>query len=122
MATRPGALGIGSSAATGWPATDWIEGVVLRTSSLEDYDRWTSGELKFDSPQVKKAAEQVGAIWLERQDGLWRHQGDRLDLVRRRAGEDVRRSAAAAGCTSERQLHHLLLPEGPRVEAANVGF
>ena len=31
---------------------------------MADYDAWTSGELKFSSPQVKKAAEQVGAIFL----------------------------------------------------------
>lgn len=60
----PWCIGIESGAATGWAATDWIEEMMLRTASLEDYDRWTSGELKFASPEVKKAAEQVGAIWL----------------------------------------------------------
>jgi len=60
----PWCIGIESGAATGWAATDWIEEMMLRTNSLEDYDKWTAGELKFDSPQVKKAAEQVGDIWL----------------------------------------------------------
>lgn len=60
----PWCIGIESGAATGWAATDWIEEMMLRTASLDDYDRWTRGELKFASPEVKRAAEQVGSIWL----------------------------------------------------------
>ena len=60
----PWCIGIESGAATGWAATDWIEEMMLRTASLEDYDRWTTGKLKFASPEVKRAAEQVGAVWL----------------------------------------------------------
>ena len=44
-------IGIGSGAATGWPATDWIEAVLLRTAPLSDYDNWVLGKLKFDSPR-----------------------------------------------------------------------
>ena len=60
----PWCIGIESGAATGWAATDWIEEMMLRTTSLENYDKWTTGELKFASPEVKQAAEQVAAIWL----------------------------------------------------------
>ena len=60
----PWCIGIESGAATGWPATDWVEEMMLRTNSLEDYDNWTTGKLKFDSPQVRKAVETVGSIWL----------------------------------------------------------
>ncbi len=59
----PWCIGIESGAATGWAATDWIEEMMLRTTSLENYDKWTTGELKFASPEVKQAAEQVAAIW-----------------------------------------------------------
>jgi alpha-glucoside transport system substrate-binding protein len=61
----PWCIGIESGVATGWPATDWIEELMLRTASLEDYDAWTSGELKFASPQVKNAAEVMSKIWLD---------------------------------------------------------
>ena len=61
----PWCVGIESGAATGWPATDWIEEIVLRTTSLENYDKWTSGTLPFSSPEVKEAAEVLGAIWLD---------------------------------------------------------
>jgi len=36
-------IGIESGAATGWAMTDWIEDVMLRTTSLENYDKWGQG-------------------------------------------------------------------------------
>ncbi|MBN1647372.1 MAG: carbohydrate ABC transporter substrate-binding protein, partial [Spirochaetales bacterium] len=60
----PWAIGIESGAATGWPATDWIEEFMLRTNSLEDYDKWVAGELKFDSPEVRKAISKMAEIWM----------------------------------------------------------
>ena len=59
----PWAVGIESGAATGWAATDWIEEMMLRTTSLENYDRWVAGELKFDSPEVRAAIEALAEIW-----------------------------------------------------------
>lgn len=60
----PWCIGIESGTATGWPATDWMEDFMLRTTSLENYDKWTRGELKFSSPEVKHAAELMSNIWL----------------------------------------------------------
>ena len=59
----PWCIGIESGAATGWPMTDWIEDVMLRTTSLENYDKWVKGELKFDSPEVRNAIDIVTKIW-----------------------------------------------------------
>ena len=59
----PWCVGIESGAATGWPATDWMEEFMLRTTSLENYDKWTTGELPFTSPEVKNAAETLAEIW-----------------------------------------------------------
>ncbi|NPV86160.1 MAG: carbohydrate ABC transporter substrate-binding protein [Anaerolineae bacterium] len=56
-------VGIESGAATGWAMTDWIEETMLRTTSLENYDKWVAGELKFDSPEVRKAVKYVTDIW-----------------------------------------------------------
>lgn len=56
-------IGIESGAATGWPMTDWIEDVMLRTTSLENYDAWVKGELKFDSPEVRNALSYITDIW-----------------------------------------------------------
>jgi alpha-glucoside transport system substrate-binding protein len=59
----PWCIGIESGAATGWAMTDWIEDVMLRTTSLENYDKWVKGELKFDSPEVRNALKYVTDIW-----------------------------------------------------------
>jgi len=59
----PWCVGIESGAATGWAMTDWIEETMLRTTSLENYDRWVKGELKLDSPEVRKAIQYVEDIW-----------------------------------------------------------
>lgn len=60
----PWCVGIESGAATGWPATDWMEEFMLRTTSLENYDKWVAGELKFDSPEVKNALTLLSELWL----------------------------------------------------------
>jgi alpha-glucoside transport system substrate-binding protein len=60
----PWCVGIESGAATGWAATDWMEEIMLRTTSLENYDKWVRGELPFDSPEVKHAAEVMSEVWL----------------------------------------------------------
>ncbi len=57
-------IGIESQAATGWPATDWTEETMLRTTSLENYDKWVLGELPFSSPEVKNAIETWSEMWL----------------------------------------------------------
>jgi alpha-glucoside transport system substrate-binding protein len=59
----PWAIGIESGAATGWVATDWIEEFMLRTTSLPNYDKWVKGELKFNSPEVRKAVQLMADIW-----------------------------------------------------------
>jgi alpha-glucoside transport system substrate-binding protein len=64
----PWCIGIESGAATGWAATDWMEDIMLRTTTLENYDNWTvprdpAKRLKFTDPAVKAAAEKLGEIW-----------------------------------------------------------
>jgi alpha-glucoside transport system substrate-binding protein len=66
----PWCVGIESGAATGWPATDWIEDIMLRTTSLENYDNWATPadpatRLHFTDPIVKHAAELLGDVWLK---------------------------------------------------------
>jgi len=61
----PWCIGIESGAATGWPATDWMEEIMLRTTSPENYDKWVTGELKFSSPEVKRAAQIMSDLWFK---------------------------------------------------------
>ena len=45
----PWCIGVESGNATGWTATDWMEDLMLRTTSPENYDRWVSNDLPFNS-------------------------------------------------------------------------
>jgi alpha-glucoside transport system substrate-binding protein len=60
---KPWCGGIGSGTATGWPATDWLEQVVLRTGGGDVYDKWVSHDIKFNSPEITKAMQTV-ADWM----------------------------------------------------------
>lgn len=59
---KPWCAGIESGSATGWPATDWLEDMMLRTVTPEEYDQWVTGELGFDDPKVLEALEMAGSI------------------------------------------------------------
>jgi alpha-glucoside transport system substrate-binding protein len=53
----PWCIGLGSGGATGWPATDWVEDIMLRTQPPETYDKWTRNEIPFDDPAVVEALQ-----------------------------------------------------------------
>ncbi len=42
--------------ASGWPATDWFEDLVMRYGGAKEYNDWVSHKVKFDSPVVKQSA------------------------------------------------------------------
>jgi alpha-glucoside transport system substrate-binding protein len=50
----PGAwcIGVGSTGASGWPGTDWIEDLLLQRSGRNAYERWAAGRLAWTSPEV----------------------------------------------------------------------
>jgi alpha-glucoside transport system substrate-binding protein len=58
----PWCIGLGSGGATGWPATDWVEDMMLRTQDPSVYDQWVSNEIPFDDPRVIAAIEEFGAF------------------------------------------------------------
>ncbi len=59
---KPWCAGIESQDATGWPATDWIEDLMLRTQSPEVYDQWVTHKIPFNDPRVAAAVDQAGSI------------------------------------------------------------
>lgn len=56
----PWCIGLGSGGATGWPATDWVEDMMLRTQSPEVYDQWTTNEIPFNDARVINAIDAFG--------------------------------------------------------------
>lgn len=51
----PWCFGIEAGSATGWPASDWVEDLVLREGGPDLYDDWVTGATRFDDPAVRAA-------------------------------------------------------------------
>jgi len=60
----PWAIGLESGAASGWPGTDWIEDIMLRSAGPQIYDRWVNHEIPWTHPAVQRAFEYFGQIVL----------------------------------------------------------
>ena len=62
--TTPWCYGIESEAATGWPATDWVENLMLINYGSDTYNEWVRHEIPFNDPQVLEVLEQKEALLL----------------------------------------------------------
>jgi ABC-type sugar transport system, periplasmic component len=58
----PWCVGFESGSATGWPATDWIEDIMLRTAGLDTYAKWATHQIPFNDPSVLNAAKIFGNV------------------------------------------------------------
>jgi alpha-glucoside transport system substrate-binding protein len=58
----PWCVGFESGGATGWPATDWMEDIMLRTAGVDTYDQWVNHEIPFNDAAVAGAAEVFGDV------------------------------------------------------------
>ena len=58
----PWCIGLGSGDATGWPATDWVEDLMLRTQSPDVYDKWVTNEISFNDARVIEAIDVFGSF------------------------------------------------------------
>ena len=56
--------GLGSGGATGWPATDWVEQIVLREHGAKVYNDWVAHKVKFTDPKIVSAMQKV-AGWMQ---------------------------------------------------------
>ncbi len=59
----PLCVGIESSAATGWPFTDWVEELVLRNQGVDFYNQWVNHEIPFNSPEIVETFQQIVDLW-----------------------------------------------------------
>jgi len=59
----PWSIGLESGAASGWPGTDWIEDIVLRTAGASVYDKWIAHEIPWTDPRIKLAFETFGKLF-----------------------------------------------------------
>jgi serine/threonine protein kinase/ABC-type glycerol-3-phosphate transport system substrate-binding protein len=58
----PWCMGLQSGGSDGWPATDWIENLLLGSAGPEVYDQWTFHQIPFDNPAVRRAFERFGDL------------------------------------------------------------
>ena len=56
----PWSIGLESGAASGWPGTDWIEDIMLRTTSPAVYDQWVAHDIPWTDERIKNAFEIFG--------------------------------------------------------------
>ncbi|MGZ4454660.1 MAG: ABC transporter substrate-binding protein [Nocardioides sp.] len=55
----PWCFGIESDTATGWPATDWLETLVMKQAGADAYNSWVSHDTPFDDAVVKSAGQEM---------------------------------------------------------------
>jgi alpha-glucoside transport system substrate-binding protein len=58
----PWCVGFQSEGSSGWPATDWMEDIMLRTAGPATYDKWVKHEIPFNDPAVLAAAQKFGEV------------------------------------------------------------
>jgi alpha-glucoside transport system substrate-binding protein len=58
----PWCVGFESGGATGWPATDWMEDIMLATAGQDVYTQWIKHEIPFNDPAVVHAGELFGDV------------------------------------------------------------
>jgi alpha-glucoside transport system substrate-binding protein len=61
----PWCLGLESGEASGWPATDWVEDLLLADAGPEFYDRWTFHDVPFRDRRVRQAFVRFGEVVFE---------------------------------------------------------
>jgi alpha-glucoside transport system substrate-binding protein len=59
---KPWCAGIESGDATGWPATDWMEDIILRDQGPDVYDQWVNHTIPFNDAKIVSAANRAGSI------------------------------------------------------------
>jgi alpha-glucoside transport system substrate-binding protein len=60
--STPWCVGFESGGDTGWPATDWMEDIMLGTAGTETYTKWITHEIPFNDPAVMDAGERFGDV------------------------------------------------------------
>jgi alpha-glucoside transport system substrate-binding protein len=107
---------------TGWPATDWIEDLLLRQAGPDVYDGWVSGDVPFTDQHVERAFESFEQLVLANGRSL----GGRADVLQvevARAPEGL--FTPVPGCAMYKQASFATswFPDGTTIgEDADVDF
>ncbi len=58
----PWAMGVESSASSGWPAADWVDQIYLNLNGAALYDKWVLHQIPWTDPSIKNAIQMFGQI------------------------------------------------------------
>jgi alpha-glucoside transport system substrate-binding protein len=58
----PWAMGVESSASSGWPAADWVDQIYLNLNGPDMYDKWVAHKIPWTDPSIKNAIQMFGQI------------------------------------------------------------
>ncbi|HLQ31937.1 MAG TPA: ABC transporter substrate-binding protein [Chloroflexota bacterium] len=58
----PWCIGLESAVTSGWPGTDWISDIMMRSAGPDKYVDWYDGKLAWNSAEVKNAWQMWGKI------------------------------------------------------------
>jgi alpha-glucoside transport system substrate-binding protein len=58
----PWCVGFEAGGDTGWPATDWMEDIMLGSAGTETYTQWINHDIPFTDPAVVHAGELFGEV------------------------------------------------------------
>ena len=65
LGLAPWCLGIEAQQATGWPATDWVEDLIIRRAGPEVYDDWVSGVVPFSDERIADSFDTFRSLVLQ---------------------------------------------------------
>ncbi|MCU1613563.1 MAG: carbohydrate transporter substrate-binding protein [Frankiales bacterium] len=60
----PWCFGIEAAAATGWPATDWVEDLMVINNGSDVYNQWVQHKIPFNDPRVLSVLNQLDQLVL----------------------------------------------------------
>jgi alpha-glucoside transport system substrate-binding protein len=60
--SSPWCMGLGADSGSGFPGTDWVAAIMLRSAGPDQYTRWVHGELPWASADVKSAFTTWGSV------------------------------------------------------------
>ncbi len=110
----PWCLGVEAFGVSGWPATDWVEELLLRQSGPEVYDQWARNAIPFTDAAVENAFAAFGDALLGVEQTLG-GRGGILNTSVQRAGDPL--LSDPPGCLMYRQASFQVdnLPAGTTI-------
>lgn len=79
----PWCFSVSAGSASGWPATDWVEDLVLRRAGPDAYDDWVAGDLAYDDGAIRDAYAEFEELVL----GAGRAAGGRRSVLEVRVSD-----------------------------------